>query len=295
LVKKQIIGLVLILIAILELVAFEAHRNSYQIFAYHIYGITAEIFLFLFGVAVFLIAFVAGVLIWRKKLLTCSSISWVVISGTVGILAFWTLTLAVDEIYSGIRGHDPSFIYYIIGSLQSQTAISLAVLALCASREIKKQLLSVFIRICLILSWAVLLVYIGYIIFWYPHPDRQYVRIFCIIFDIVPVTAIIALMLRILKDKEVLPIIFGTVALAPLTIGTYWGTFLLVFAFPYSQKFQYVFPISIIASDLIYLCTIGFWPKNMHIKIILAVLLFACSAAAATIYVIAYQLRDFHW
>jgi hypothetical protein len=296
LIKKQIIGSILILFAILELVAFEAHRNSYQIFAYYIYdGITAEMFLFLFGGAVFLIMFGAGFLIWRKNLLIYSSIVWAVIAGIVGTWSFWTLTLAVDEIYGGIQGRGPSIVYYIIGSFQSQTAVSLAVLALCASREAKSQFLSVFIRLCLIFSWAVILVYIGYMIFWYPHSAGQCMRIFHILFDTMPISAVIALMLFILKEKKVLPIVLETMALAILAIGVYWGALKLILAFPYSQTFQYIFIISVIASDLIYLCIVGFWPKNIHVKIILGALLFGCSAAIATIYVVDYLLRDFHW
>lgn len=290
--KKQIIGLILVLFIILELTAFEVHRSSYEIFAYSVYGITAETFFSLIGSIVFLMMFAAGALIWRKKLLIYSSISWSLISGILGIIAFWTLSLAMDEIYDGIQGHAPSILYYVIGSLQSQTAISLAVLALCASRESKSQFLSVFTRFCLIFSWAVLLVYIGYIIFCYPHSIRQ---CFCILFDTVPISVIIALMLFILKEKKVLPVILGTIALAVLTLGIYWGALILIFAFPYSQTVQYIFLIFIITSDLIYLCTVGFWPKNIHIKIITGLFLFAFSAALATCYITAYMLRDFKW
>ncbi len=293
-VKKQIIGAFLILCALLELLAFEVHRSCYEFFAYRTYGITIEMFFFLTGGFVFLIVFVASFLIWRKKLSIYSSISWVVISGIVGTWSFWTLSLAVDEIYSGIQGHDPSIVYYIIGSLQSQTAVSLSVLALCASREAKSQLLSVFIRFCLIFSWAVILVYIGYIILFYHNATWQHILV--ILIDTVPIIVIIALVLFILKEKKVLPIVLGTIVLAAFTIGAYLGTLKLIFTFPYSQTFQRNFLISIIASDLIYICTIKFWPfKNIHIKIVILLLLFACSAAIATCYIVAYQLRDFHW
>jgi ABC-type transport system involved in Fe-S cluster assembly fused permease/ATPase subunit len=88
------------------------------------------------------------------------------------------------------------------------------------------------------------------------------------------------------RGKKLLSILLEVIGLSILTVGIYWGAMMLIFAFPYSQLFPYIFLISIIAFDFIYICTVKFWPlKNIHIKIIVGLLLFACSAALATSYI----------
>jgi hypothetical protein len=258
------------------------------------YGITVEALFFLIGIAVFLVAFAAGTLIWRKKLLIYSSISWAVISSIVGIFSLWPRLLALEEVFYGIQGNAPSLAYYIIGSLQGQTAVSLAVLALCVSREAKNQFLSVFIRLCLIFSWVVILVYIGDMVFGFPRSAEQHLRIFCILFNIVPVSAFIALILFILKEKQVLPIIFGTIALGILTVAAYWGSTMLIFsAHIWGSKISL---IAVLIFDVIWLATIKFWPlKNIHIKIALTLLVLAFSAAFVRICIMTYMFQGFGW
>jgi hypothetical protein len=88
-----------------------------------------------------------------------------------------------------------------------------------------------------------------------------------------------------MSGKKALSITLEVIALAILAVGAYWGAMKLIFAFPYSRSFPYIFLISVIVLDLIYIFTIKFWPlKNIHVKIIVAILLFACSAALATSY-----------
>jgi hypothetical protein len=98
-----------------------------------------------------------------------------------------------------------------------------------------------------------------------------------------------------LQGKKVLSIILELVTLSILTVVAYFGAMRLLCVFGYGP-FPGIFLISVIVFDVIYVSTIKFWPlKNIHIKIIVALLLVAFSAALATIYIACYMLRDFHW
>ncbi len=67
------------------------------------------------------------------------------------------------------------------------------------------------------------------------------------------------------------------------TIAVYVGSVCLILAFG-DPPFPMIFLVSVIVLDLIYICTIKFWPlKNLHFKIIVALLLLACSAAIVTV------------
>jgi hypothetical protein len=91
-----------------------------------------------------------------------------------------------------------------------------------------------------------------------------------------------------LKRKKVLSIILEIIALAILTIAAYYGAIKLIFAFPYSRLFPYIFFISLIFFDFIYICSVKFWPlKNIHIKIIVRLPLFAFSTADVTFFIFA--------
>jgi hypothetical protein len=201
-IKKQIIGSVLMLFFILELIAFEVHRSSYQHREYCVYGITEEMFYFFIGVFIFLTVWVAGILIWRKKLLIYSSISWAVTSGILGTLALWAFVLMKDPTESEWGALAQSGTYYIIGSLQSQTAISLAVLALCASREVKSRFLSVFVWLCLVFGSTALLLYLGYIIPMIYEASAGHILLYAISINTVPIGAIVPLILFISKEKS---------------------------------------------------------------------------------------------
>lgn len=84
--------------------------------------------------------------------------------------------------------------------------------------------------------------------------------------------------------KKILLVTLEVIVLAVLTIGTYCGAIKLVFTFG-DAPFPLIFLISVMVSDVLYLTTVRFWPiRNIHIKIIVGLLLFACSAAIATIY-----------
>ena len=96
--------------------------------------------------------------------------------------------------------------------------------------------------------------------------------------------------------KKILLIILEVIALAILTISVYWGALKLIFAFA-DGPFPLVFIILVGLLDVIYIAMVKFWPfKNIHIKIVVAFLLFACSAASATIigFVLLYP-RDFSY
>ena len=97
-----------------------------------------------------------------------------------------------------------------------------------------------------------------------------------------------------LKTKKVLSIVLEVIALATLTVAAYWGVARLMIGHPIrimgiyingDWVFTGIFLIAVLTFDIIWLTTIKFWPlKNIHIKIVLTLLIFAFSAAVATCY-----------
>jgi len=98
--------------------------------------------------------------------------------------------------------------------------------------------------------------------------------------------------IRLMSQKRVLPIVLVVleiIALAALTVGTYSGALLLVGILLRNDRGLLFMAFAILAAiiDVVYICTVKFWPfKNIHIKIILGLLLFAFSAAIATCYIV---------
>jgi hypothetical protein len=101
--------------------------------------------------------------------------------------------------------------------------------------------------------------------------------------------------MRCVSGKRVLSSVFVVleiIALGSLTIGAYFGAWLLVGILVHIDgHLPFVtFAISTAIVDVVYICTIKFWPlRNIHIKIIVGLLLFAFSAAIATCYLVAYM------
>jgi hypothetical protein len=109
-------------------------------------------------------------------------------------------------------------------------------------------------------------------------------------------------------SKKTLSITSEVIVLTILTVGVYAGIMMLFLRPPecivgntlyfltgdgFSSKIPLV---AILAFDAMWLATIKFWPlRNVYIKIVLTLLLFAFSAAFVTSYIVAYMLRDFHW
>jgi glucan phosphoethanolaminetransferase (alkaline phosphatase superfamily) len=97
-----------------------------------------------------------------------------------------------------------------------------------------------------------------------------------------------------LKSKKVLLIILEVVALATLTFIPYWYMVKLMIGHSIRIMglningdwiFTGTFLIAVLTFDIIWLATIKFWPlKNIPIKIVLTLLIFAFSAAVATCY-----------
>ena len=111
-----------------------------------------------------------------------------------------------------------------------------------------------------------------------------------------------------LKGKKVLSIVLEVIALAILTIAAYWGSMMLFLCPPEwlmgntlyfltGNGFSSKIPVILLLMfDAIWLAIIKFLPlKNIHIKIILTLLIFAFSVAFVTCYIQAYMLRDFKW
>jgi len=113
-----------------------------------------------------------------------------------------------------------------------------------------------------------------------------------------------------LKKKKVLFVMLEVVALAILTIAAYFGSMWLlgitIYAFlPYLNR-RWNIPIGdfspvmclimILIFNALWIATIKFWPlKNIHVKIVLTLLVFAFSAAFVTGLIGQYLLRDFKW
>ena len=281
-IKKQLIGSVLMLLFISELIAFEINKSFSEYFAYRVYGMTQEMLFFFIGLSIFLLVLAAGTLIWKKHLLLYSSICWVITSGILGLFGLWTLILTMNT-----SKDTQSAVYYIIGSFQSQTAVSLAVLALCVSHELKNRFFPAFVWLCLIFSCAVTLLHLCCMNF---NPVWHRFLLYGFLIDTVPVSIIIALILFILKEKKVLPIILKTVVSAALTVGAYAGALVLLGVLVPSDDTGSLFvkiAISVGIIDAVYTCTVKFWPiKNVYVKKITGFLLFAISAAIVTCYII---------
>jgi hypothetical protein len=95
---------------------------------------------------------------------------------------------------------------------------------------------------------------------------------------------------KFMITKKVLPailMILEIIALSSLAIGTYFGTWLLAGALAYCVGYFFITgAIAIAIADILYICTVKFWSsRNIHIKIAVGLLLFACSAAIATCYI----------
>ena len=94
------------------------------------------------------------------------------------------------------------------------------------------------------------------------------------------------------RRKKIVSITLEVIALAILTGGTYW-VFLMLMIRPLNTgvpitgdlPFSKIFLIALLIFDAIWLVTMKFWPlKNIHIKILLTLLLFAFSAAVVTLH-----------
>lgn len=100
-----------------------------------------------------------------------------------------------------------------------------------------------------------------------------------------------------MQEKKVLPIISEIIGLAMLTAIVCWGVVKLLFHVLAYSSSPIIFIILVGVLDIIYISTIKFWPlKNIHIKIVVALLLFACSAASVVIigFILLYP-RDFNY
>jgi len=111
-----------------------------------------------------------------------------------------------------------------------------------------------------------------------------------------------------MRRQKVLSIVLEVIALTTLFVGFYICVMMLFLRPPewlvgntlyfltgngFSSK---VPVILLLMFDAIWIAIIKFLPlKNIHIKIILTLLIFAFSAAFVTSYMIAYVLKDFHW
>lgn len=97
-----------------------------------------------------------------------------------------------------------------------------------------------------------------------------------------------------MSGKKVIPTTLEIIALLVLATGVYWSALTLL-ADPISimgdLPFSGPFLIIILTFNVIWFATIRFWPvKNIHLKVVLSLLVFAFSAAIATCYIGSYVL-----
>lgn len=195
--KKQIIGSILIFFALLELFALEMHRSYYEL---HIYGFTEEMFYFFAGAFVFLMLLVIGTLILRKGKLIYWNVSWATTSVFVGILSLWVFILAKNPTESGWGALAQAGSYYIIGSLQNQTAV----LALRTSHELRRKFLSIFTWFSLAFSSAILILYIGSMVSIFIHEKSIWgLPLYGFLLDTIPLSVTTPIILFVLKEKSV--------------------------------------------------------------------------------------------
>ena len=90
-IKKQIIGSVLMLLFVVELIYFETFRSSYQRHVYRLFGFTEEMLCFFIALFLYLLAFGTGLFICRNKLTIYSSIAWAITSAILSGFALWLL------------------------------------------------------------------------------------------------------------------------------------------------------------------------------------------------------------
>ncbi|MBL7215482.1 MAG: hypothetical protein ISS71_07365, partial [Phycisphaerae bacterium] len=201
-IKKQLIGSVLMLCFAVEIIYFETFRNSYQHHVYRLFGITEEVFCFFIALFLYLLAFIAGSFIWRNKLIVYSSISWAITSVILAGFALWAFVLMRNPTESEWGGLAQSMVYYLIGTSQSQTAVSLAMLALCTSWKTKNKFFPELIWLSLTFGTFMLILHI-----WEFMPiiiDFQWpISLYWILINIVPVGFIVTLILLTSKEKKV--------------------------------------------------------------------------------------------
>jgi len=99
--------------------------------------------------------------------------------------------------------------------------------------------------------------------------------------------------------KKITPMTFEIMALLVLAIGVYWGALTLLID-PINVigdlPFSGLFLIAVVTYNVIWFATIRFWPvKNIRLKVVLSLLVFAVSSAIATCYIGSYVLRDFRY
>ena len=196
--------MLLVLLGLFALLAERSNSDNY-------YGVpsgisTMEMFYYSIGVAVFFIALATGAIFFRDNKWLYWTASWSVTSVLVGILALWTVVLYfLTPQQSEWAGIAQLYIYYLASCIFNQSAVLLAVLALCTARQVKKKLLSVICRFCLIINSAIVVLYlIGGVVLCIMDPVSGI--LFGILPNILPLGFAVPMILLILKEKKALVI-----------------------------------------------------------------------------------------
>jgi hypothetical protein len=121
----------------------------------------------------------------------------------LGGFALWTLVLYRHPTETEWGGFAQCMVYYLIGTFQSQTAVSLATLALVTSWETRSKFFQNLSWICLTFSTFMLILYIMEILPLLYKDFEWPGSIYAILINIVPVSICVSLILIASKKKNI--------------------------------------------------------------------------------------------
>jgi hypothetical protein len=199
-VKKQIIGFVLTVLAISSLSIFLWYKSDFDLGGY---TFTIEMFYCLVGICIFCVFWSIGAFIKQEKERAYWSIVWCITSIIVCSLSWWEFILSRNPTADSWSGLAQSCIYYLTGIPLSQIAVLLAVLGQRISSEVKNKTASRFMLLCLVFTSVGILPYILLPIFVFFSEGGTKFGLIGLSANIVPLLITIPLLLLILKkDRE---------------------------------------------------------------------------------------------
>jgi hypothetical protein len=198
-IKKQIIGFVLILLAILSLSIFLLEKSDFD---FKGYTFTIEMFYGIFGICIFCVFWAVGAFIKQKMELVYWSIFWGITSIIAGTLSLWEFILSINPTAESWAGLAQQCIYYLTGIPLSQIAVLLATLGWQISRDVKNKILSWFTLFCLTLTSIGILPFIIIPILLLFHEGGDRAGFLGILVNTLPLLITIPLLLSILKKTE---------------------------------------------------------------------------------------------
>jgi hypothetical protein len=203
--RKQVIGFVLIALAILSLAIFLNEKNGFDTggtaFPIDRIALMVKMFFCLTGSGVFLVLLTVGAFVFRKQKLIYWCIAWGITSLIVGSLASWEFILSRNPTATGWGALGQACTYYLTSIPLSQIAVLLAMLGWRSSHELRDRMLSWFMLLCLFLTSIVILLLILYAISVCFSEGGATLGLLGILANIVPLCITVPLALSILKKR----------------------------------------------------------------------------------------------